>query len=126
MRYQFKQAVHLAKKDYPRGVHEISAQVEQDPHFLKYVKLGWIVEAKPAQHLSFNGDKDRAEKLLNQLVAKKDAANKPKAAEPVEDDGKAKEEEEVEDFFDKDEDADADASGDAQEKPKRGRPKKKG
>jgi hypothetical protein len=44
-RYQFHQAVHIAGKDFSRGIHEVSEKAEYDPTFLKYVGLGLITEA---------------------------------------------------------------------------------
>lgn len=82
MRYQFKQSVSIQKKDYRVGVHEVSENVEYDPTFIKYVEKGLIVEAESQKVISTESAKEKAEKLHETLVKRRDAkkaAGKPKA-----------------------------------------------
>lgn len=74
--YQFKQAVHIDGKDFPRGIHKVSESVEKHPHFLKYVSLGLIVESQPAPMMGQSAQ-ERGEKLMNKLVKKADAGKSP-------------------------------------------------
>lgn len=87
MLYQFHQAVVLKGKHFGLGLHEVSEVLENDPHFLKYVGVGYITEPNgmpPAAHQSV---KEKAEALLNKLREGK-VKNSPgpvpvKAEEPV-------------------------------------------
>lgn len=46
MNFLFKQAVCFDKKDYSRGVHELSGKSLDSPIFKKFLDIGWIVEQK--------------------------------------------------------------------------------
>lgn len=83
MLYQFKQAVHLCKKDYSRGVHQVSESVELDPRFLKLVQLGLVVEAEASKVISPASMQERSKKLLDKLMVKK-AKKAPPKEEPKE------------------------------------------
>ena len=74
MLYKFNQALHVAGKDFPRGVHEVLEKQELHPHFLRYVGLGLIVDApKQATMPAIKADSSRNEALYNKLVKKVDA-----------------------------------------------------
>lgn len=81
MIYNFKQSVHIAGKDFPRGNHEVSEKYENDPHFLKYVGLGWITES--SKSVTIQSDRERSDILLNRLVKKSDE-KKVSTEKPVE------------------------------------------
>lgn len=88
MQYLFKQAVFLSGKSYPRGLHELSEKVENDPHFLKFVGAGFIVDPE-AEHVQTTQTlKERSEALLNKVMGKK-KISKATPAEPVQADSAA-------------------------------------
>lgn len=79
MVYYFKQALHIAGRDFPRGNHEVPEKCENHAHFLKYVGCGLIEEAK-APPVVVESAKVRGEKLLNKLIKKADARKEKEAA----------------------------------------------
>ena len=90
MRYQFKQAVHIANKDgkngkdYARGLHEVPEDHEYSPMFIKFVGLGLIVEPEQSVLIAAETPKQRAEKLHNRIIAEANAkASKKQPVVPV-------------------------------------------
>lgn len=71
MQYLFKQAVHLSGKIYKLGVNEVPEKVENDPHFLKYIGAGLIVDVDPLKSAKLKTQEERAEEILNKLHAEK-------------------------------------------------------
>lgn len=88
MHYNFKQAVCLEKKDYARGVHELSEscleKLSQNETFLQYKRLGLIEESK--MHSSTESMHERNVKLAESVLAPKvEAAVEAEAAKPMDD-----------------------------------------
>ena len=46
MLMEFKQATHIAGKDYTRGIHDVPESDLKDAHLLNYIKLGLIIDSK--------------------------------------------------------------------------------
>jgi hypothetical protein len=76
--YHFKQAVHLKGKDYKRGSHDVSTEVEQDPFFLKLVHAGLVDEVDSAKELKQETVQERSQRLYEKLAPKKETAPKKK------------------------------------------------
>lgn len=72
MKYQFNQAVHFGGKDYPRGINEVSEKMESNPHFLKYVSAGFIVDIDRSVIVTTKTTVERSQELFDRLVAKRD------------------------------------------------------
>lgn len=78
MIYHFKQAAHLAGKDYVKGNHDVPEIAEEDPFFLKLVGAGLIVEPEAVREVSPESPAERSRRLYDRLVSKKNE----KAGEP--------------------------------------------
>ena len=72
MMYQFHASLHIAGKDFPRGVHEVEKKQELHPHFLTYVKAGLISEAKPKPKENQKSADLKNKQLLDKLVKERD------------------------------------------------------
>lgn len=68
MRVNFKQAVHIAGKDYHRGIHEVPEKHLNHPHFAKFAKAGFLTEDKPAKAAPVKSPAERKQEL-DQLIA---------------------------------------------------------
>lgn len=74
MRVQFKQAVHLDGKDYPRGIHEVPEKALQSKFFHKLIKAGLVLDAEAAQVVAPVSEHQRQLKLAEKLAKAKPAA----------------------------------------------------
>lgn len=93
MIYHFKQAAHLAGKDYMKGNHDVPEAAEEDPFFLKLVGAGLIVEPEAVREVSPESPHERSKRLYDRLVNKKE--KKVKAAPANKDEAFAKQKEDA-------------------------------
>lgn len=70
MKYEFKRSVHIAGKDFPKGVSEVSEVQESHAHFLRYVKAGYIVDHKVIEPVKIEHNAVRAKIILDRLAEK--------------------------------------------------------
>lgn len=86
MRYHFKQSVHLNKKTYGLGTHEVPEDVESHPYFLKMVKAGSVVEGEPEEStIKLESPEERSKRLYQRLLSRRKPvkAPEPKSGKPL-------------------------------------------
>jgi len=84
---KFLQAVFINTKggqgkDFSRGIHEVTEDIQQTPDFITFVKAGWIVDAQAevtGKPLDVNA---RAKKLVDKALGKPADVQAPPAAPP--------------------------------------------
>jgi len=84
MLVKFKQAVHIKKKDYSRGVHEVPVDVLADAYFHRLIQAGLVEDAdKIVAPISAEERQKQLAEKISALTKKPEASSEPKAVEPV-------------------------------------------
>lgn len=91
-KYYFSQSVKIEKKSFKVGVREVPEAIELHPHFLRYVKSGWVSEPTEGQLRTAQVAKQpRDEQSRNAKLFEKLSQRRAIQAEPVPEEKKEEE-----------------------------------
>jgi hypothetical protein len=74
MLYLFKRAVSIKGKSFPKGQHEVPAEIELHSYFLKLVNAGLVVEGVAPPVITTASVQKRSEHLFNSIKEKQEKA----------------------------------------------------
>lgn len=79
MLYLFKRAVAILGKEFKRGDHEVSEDVENHPYFLKLINAGFVVESTAPPVVTVQPVEKRSQELFETIKAKQEKAKAARA-----------------------------------------------